>query len=103
MDRFAPALYAAGLRGTLGKGYRSQAVRDAIVEHHGLYLAGLGGSGALLSRCIIAAEVIAYPDLGPEAVYRFEVRDFPAIVANDAHGGDVYSDAKARYRINAKP
>jgi fumarate hydratase subunit beta len=101
MDRFAPALYAAGLRGTLGKGYRSQAVRDAIVEHRGLYLAALGGSGALLSRCIVAAEVIAYADLGPEAIYRFEVRDFPAIVANDAHGGDVYTDAKAEYRIEA--
>ena len=101
MDRYAPALYAAGLRATLGKGFRSAAVRAALVEHGGLYLAALGGSGALLSRCIVAASVIAYDELGPEAIYRFEVRDFPAIVANDAHGGDVYVEAKARYRISS--
>jgi fumarate hydratase subunit beta len=97
MDRYAPALYAAGLRATLGKGYRAQSVRDAITQHRGLYLAALGGSGALLSRCIVSAEVIAYPELGPEAIYRFEVRDFPAIVANDAHGGDVYEAARAEF------
>ena len=100
MDRYAPALYAAGLRVTLGKGYRSPAVRRAIVEHHGLYLAALGGSGALLSRCVIASDVIAYPDLGPEAVHRLEVRDFPAIVVNDAYGGDAYEQARDKFRID---
>jgi fumarate hydratase subunit beta len=101
MDRYAPALYAAGLRATVGKGFRSPEVRAAIVEQRGLYLAALGGSGALLSRCIVAAEVIAYPELGPEAIYRFDVRDFPAVVANDAYGGDVYVDAKAQYRLDS--
>ena len=95
MDPYAPALYAAGIRVTMGKGRRSQAVRDALVEHGGVYLAAIGGAGALLSRCITEAEVIAYPDLGPEAVRRLVVEDFPAIVANDAHGADIYRQARA--------
>lgn len=98
MDRYAPALYAAGLRGTIGKGYRSQAVRDAIVTHRGVYFAAIGGSGALLSRRITSSEVIAYPELGPEAIYRFVVQDFPAVVVNDAHGGDLYEQAREQYR-----
>jgi fumarate hydratase subunit beta len=98
MDRYAPALHAAGLRATIGKGYRSQAVRDALVEHRGLYLAAVGGSGALLSRRIVAAEVVAYPDLGPEAIYRLTVRDFPVIVVNDAHGADLYEQSRQTYR-----
>lgn len=99
MDRYAPTLYAAGLRATIGKGYRSAAVRAALVEHRGLYLAAIGGSGALLSRRIVGAEIIAYAELGAEAIYRLEVRDFPVIVANDAHGGDVYEDARNAYRV----
>jgi fumarate hydratase subunit beta len=98
MDRFTPALYAAGLRATIGKGYRSREVRDALVTHRGVYLAAVGGSGALLRSRIHAAEVVAYADLGPEAIYRLEVRDFPAIVVNDAHGGDLYEDARHAYR-----
>lgn len=99
MDRFAPALYAAGVRATIGKGYRTAPVRDAIVEHKGLYLAAIGGSGALLSQRIASSSVVAYEELGPEAIYRLDVRDFPAIVVNDAHGADLYQDARATWQI----
>jgi fumarate hydratase subunit beta len=95
MDSYAPALYAAGIRATMGKGRRSQAVRDAMSEHGGVYLAAIGGAGALLSRCIREAEIIAYPELGPEAVRRLVVDDFPAVVANDAYGADIYELARA--------
>jgi fumarate hydratase subunit beta len=101
MDRFTPALYAAGLRATIGKGYRSREVRDALVAHRGVYLAAVGGSGALLRSRIHAAEVVAYADLGAEAIYRLEVHDFPAIVVNDAHGADVYEIAQRTYRLDA--
>lgn len=90
MDAFAPALYRAGIRATIGKGPRSDEVRGAIAECNALYLAAVGGAGALLSSRIKDSEVIAYPDLGPEAVRRLEVEDFPAIVINDAHGADLY-------------
>jgi fumarate hydratase subunit beta len=95
MDVYAPALYAAGIRATMGKGRRSQAVRNCLVEHCAVYLAAIGGAGALLSRCIVEVETIAYADLGPEAVRRLVVRDFPAIVANDAHGADIYEMARS--------
>jgi len=100
MDRYAPALYAAGVRATIGKGYRTAPVRDAIVEHKALYLAAIGGSGALLSQRIVSAEIVAYAELGPEAIYRLTVRDFPAIVVNDAHGADLYQDARATWRVD---
>jgi fumarate hydratase subunit beta len=100
MDRYAPALYAAGLRATIGKGYRSLAVREAIARHTGVYLAALGGSGALLSRRIRAAQVVAYPDLGPEAIYRLEVERFPVVVVNDAHGSDLYAQAREEWRTD---
>lgn len=100
MDRYAPALYAAGLRATIGKGYRTEPVRAALREFHGVYLAAVGGSGALLSKRIVSVRVVAFDDLGPEAIYRLEVSAFPVIVVNDAHGGDLYRDAQARYRID---
>jgi fumarate hydratase subunit beta len=93
MDSFAPALYRAGVRATIGKGGRSQTVRDAMVEFGGLYLAAVGGAGALLSQCISEAEIIAYEDLGPEAVRRLVVKDFPAVVVNDTQGNDLYEMA----------
>lgn len=93
MDSFAPALYRAGVRATIGKGARSQTVREAIVEFGGLYLAAVGGAGALLSDCIREAEVIAYADLGPEAVRRLVVEGFPAVVVNDTAGNDLYEMA----------
>lgn len=99
MDRYTPMLYAAGLRATIGKGYRNRDVRDAIVQHRGVYLAAIGGSGALLSRRIVKAEVVAYDDLGPEAIYRFVVSGFPAVVVNDAHGNDLYESSREQFRV----
>lgn len=97
MDPYTPRLLAAGVRGMIGKGYRGAEVREAIVRHRAVYFGAVGGSGALLARRITAADVVAYEDLGPEAIYRLTVVDFPAIVVNDCHGGDLYQDAMARY------
>lgn len=99
MDSYVPRLLAAGLKGMIGKGSRSQKVRDAIKEHKAVYFAAIGGAAALISKTIIKAEVIAYEDLGPEAIYRLEVESFPAIVANDIYGGDLYQEGKTKYRI----
>ena len=99
MDPYAPALYALGLKATIGKGPRGPAVRNAMIQHRAVYLAAVGGAGALISRTIEHAEIIAYPDLGPEAIYRMQVRDFPCIVINDIHGGDLYEEGKNTYRI----
>ncbi|MBU6415131.1 Fe-S-containing hydro-lyase [Patescibacteria group bacterium] len=90
MDAYTPRLLQEGLKGMIGKGFRSEAVRQAIVEHHGVYFAAIGGIGALISKCVKKAEVIAYPELGAEAVLKLEVEDFPAIVINDIHGNDWY-------------
>ena len=89
MDRFAPALYRLGLRGTIGKGGRGPEVRQVLQECGAVYFAALGGAGALLARCVRSAEVVAYEDLGPEAIRRLTVEDFPAIVAYDSRGGAV--------------
>jgi fumarate hydratase subunit beta len=98
MDPFAPALMAAGMRGMIGKGSRARAVRDAIIEYDGVYLAAVGGAGALIAKSIVGAKVVAYEDLGPEAVYELTVRDFPAVVINDTAGGDLYEMGVERYR-----
>jgi len=90
MDPFSPVLVARGLRAMIGKGYRSEEVRKALREHGAVHLSALGGAGALLSRHIRRAEVVAYEDLGTEAIRRLEVVDFPAIVAYDAAGNSVY-------------
>jgi fumarate hydratase subunit beta len=92
MDAYAPTLIAHGLKGMIGKGKRNDSVREAMAEHKAVYFAAIGGAGALMARSILSAEVIAYPELGPEAVRRMEVKDFPLIVANDAHGGDLYEE-----------
>ncbi len=97
MDKYAPALLDLGLKGMIGKGKRSQAVRDAIVRNGAVYLAAVGGAGALLSRSIVASEVIAYEDLGTEAIRRLEVRDFPVIVVMDARGNNLYETAIQEY------
>ncbi len=91
MDAFTPMLFAHGLKATLGKGYRGQTVRDAMVQYGAIHLATLGGAGALLSRHITASEIVAYEDLGTEAIRRLTFRDFPAIVAYDIHGNSVYN------------
>jgi fumarate hydratase subunit beta len=94
MDPYTPTILAQGVRAVIGKGSRSQAVKDALREHGAVYLAAVGGAAALIAQSIKAAEVIAFPDLGAEAVLRLRVEDFPAIVVNDTVGGDLYLEAK---------
>jgi len=90
MDAFSPALIAKGLRAMVGKGYRGAEVRDALKKYGAVHLSTIGGAGALLSKHIVSAEVIAYEDLGTEAVRKLQVVDFPAIVAYDCDGNSVY-------------
>jgi fumarate hydratase subunit beta len=97
MDKFTPKLLELGLKGTIGKGYRGQAVKDALRQHKGVYLGAIGGAGAVLSRFVTKLEVVAYEDLGTEAIRRLEVAGFPAIVLNDCHGGDLYQDGQKAY------
>lgn len=92
MDRYTPSLLDLGLKGMIGKGRRSQAVIDAIVRNGAVYFAAVGGAGALLSRSIVSSEVIAYDDLGTEAIRRLEVKDFPVIVVVDAKGNNLYDN-----------
>jgi fumarate hydratase subunit beta len=98
MDSFTPRLLAAGLKGMIGKGSRSPQVREAIKKHRAIYFAAIGGAGALIARSIKGVEMVAYEDLGPEAIRRLTVEDLPAIVVNDIYGGDLYEEGKARYR-----
>jgi fumarate hydratase subunit beta len=102
MDKFTPALLAIGLKGTIGKGYRGQPVKDALKQHRAVYFGSIGGAGAVLSEFVKKAEVVAYQDLGTEAIRRLEVEGFPAIVLYDSHGGDLYQDGQKVYaRENA--
>ena len=97
MDKYAPTLLDLGLGGMIGKGKRSQAVKDAIVRNDAVYFAAVGGAGALLSKCIKKAEVIAYDDLGTEAIRRLEVENLPAIVVIDCQGTNLYETAIKEY------
>jgi fumarate hydratase subunit beta len=97
MDPYTPELIAAGLRAMIGKGARSQAVREAIRRYKAVYFAATGGAGALISRCILSAETVAYPELGSEAIRRLKVKDFPVIVVNDINGSDLYEEGVVRY------
>ena len=97
MDKYAPTLLDMGLKGMIGKGKRSQEVKDAIVRNGAIYFAAVGGAGALLSRSIIASEVIAFDDLGTEAIRKLEVREFPVILVMDAAGNDLYETAICQY------
>jgi fumarate hydratase subunit beta len=97
MDAYAPLLMQRGLKGMIGKGLRTPVVKDAMREHTAVYFAATGGAGALLAKSIVGNEVIAWPELGAEAVARLEVKDFPAIVVNDCHGGDLYEEGRKRY------
>ena len=97
MDKYAPTLLDLGLKGMIGKGKRSQAVKDAIVRNKAVYFAAIGGAGALLSQRIKSSEVIAYDDLGTEAIRRLEVEDFPVIVVIDSEGTDLYEQAAKKY------
>ncbi len=98
MDKYAPYLLERGLKGMIGKGPRGPEVKDAIRKHKAVYFAAIGGAGAFISKTIKKAEVIAYPELGTEAVMRLEVEDFPAFVVNDVHGGDLYEMGVEEYR-----
>ncbi len=98
MDSYSPRLIEAGLRGMIGKGNRSKPVRDAIVKCKAVYFAATGGAAALISKSIKKAEVVAYEDLGAEAIRRLEVVDFPCIVAQDCHGQNYYEIGVAKYR-----
>ena len=97
MDSFAPKLIELGLRGMIGKGNRSQAVIDAMKQHKAVYFGATGGAGALIAKRIKKAEIVAYPDLGPEAIRRLEVEDFPVTVVNDTKGNDLYVEGIKRY------
>ncbi len=98
MDKYTPALLDLGLLGMVGKGRRSPAVREAVIRNHAVYFAAVGGAGALLSKSIKAAEVIAYEDLGTEAIRKLWVEDFPVIVCMDAQGTDLYETAAESFR-----
>jgi fumarate hydratase subunit beta len=98
MDPYAPKLIAHGLKGMIGKGPRGEQVVEAMKRHAAVYFGAVGGAAALIARAIVRAEVVAYEDLGPEAIRRLEVRDLPVIVAQDAHGGDLFREGVERYR-----
>ena len=98
MDKYAPSLLDLGLKGMIGKGKRSKEVQEAIVRNQAVYFAAVGGAGALLSKCIKKSEVIAYDDLGTEAIRKLEVENFPVIVVIDSQGNNLYETAIEDYR-----
>jgi len=98
MDMYTPRLLAAGMRAMIGKGNRSPEVREAIQKYKAVYFVAIGGAGALLAQSIKKVEVIAYEDLGTEAIHLLTVENFPAIVANDIYGEDLFEQGKAKYR-----
>jgi len=98
MDIYTPRLLSAGVKAMIGKGSRSMEVREAIQKYKAIYLIATGGAGALLAQSIKKATVVAYDDLGPEAIRMLTVDDFPAIVANDIYGNDLFEQGRAKYR-----
>ena len=98
MDPYAPRLMEIGMKGMIGKGNRSQSVIDAMVKYKSIYFAAIGGAGALVARSIKKVEIIAYEDLGPEAIRKMEVEDFQAVVVNDIYGNDVYKEGMNKYK-----
>jgi fumarate hydratase subunit beta len=99
MDMYTPLLIECGLKGMIGKGARSPEVVKALAEHKAVYFAAVGGAGALISRSIKSAKLIAYESLGAEALMELRVENFPAVVANDIHGGDLYKEGFLKYRL----
>ncbi len=97
MDAYAPKLLSLGLRGMIGKGYRQESVKEAIQKYFGVYFGAIGGAGAYIGRCVQECEVIAFDDLGPEAIRRLKVKDFPLTVIVDAYGNDLYEIGRKRY------
>ncbi len=98
MDAYTPKLLSRGLKGMIGKGSRSPEVLDSIKENKAIYFAAVGGAAALISKCIKKCEVVAYPELGPEAIHRLEVEDLPVIVVNDVVGRDLYKQGVEIYK-----
>ena len=99
MDKYAPSLLDLGLKGMIGKGARNKEVVDAIVRNKGVYLVAIGGAAALIAESIKSEEILCYEDLGTEAVRRYEVEDFPCIVAIDSNGNNVYETEPPKYRV----
>ncbi len=102
MDLYAPKLIALGLKGMVGKGKRSPDVIKALKQYNSVYFAAVGGAAALISKSIKKCQVVAYPELGPEAIYRLEVESFPVIVVNDTLGGDLYEEGTKKFAIRLK-
>lgn len=102
MDPYAPILIAKGLKGMIGKGVRNQDVKEAIKRYQAVYFAATGGAGALISKAIKRTDIVAYEDLGTEAIRRMQVKDFPAIVVNDIYGNDLYEEGRNRYKKSGK-
>jgi len=98
MDAYAPALIEKGLKGMIGKGMRSESVKDAMKKHQAVYFAATGGAGALLAKKVKRAEIVAYEDLGPEAIRKLEVEKFPVIIINDVRGNDLYIEGEKKYK-----
>jgi len=99
MDPYAPTLIENGLKGMIGKGERTRPVVDAMKTHCAVYFAATGGAAALISKSIVSSEIVAYEDLGAEAIRKLEVKDFPLIVAQDCHGGNVYVEGQKKYAL----
>ena len=99
MDSYSPTLIKHGQKGMIGKGKRNQAVKDACKEHKAVYFGATGGAGALIAKAIKSAKVIAYEELGPEAIRELEVEDFPVTVINDTYGNDLYEMGRAKYEV----
>ena len=99
MDKYTPRLLDLGLAGMIGKGKRTDAVKEAAKRNGAIYMVAVGGVGALLSKAILSSTVVAYEDLGTEAIRRLEVKDFPVIVALDTAGNDLYKEAVEEFRV----
>lgn len=98
MDMYTPTLLTHGLKAMIGKGARNQSVRDALAETKGVYFAATGGAAAMLAKRVVSCEVVAYDDLGCEAIRRLEVKDLPLVVINDCHGHDFYEESIAKWK-----
>jgi len=98
MDKYTPKLHELGLKGTIGKGWRGTEVKEALKRFKAVYFAAYGGTAALLSRYIKSSEIIAYEDLGPEAIRKLYFEDFPVLVANDIYGGDVFEQGQKKFK-----
>lgn len=102
MDAYTPTLISLGLKGMIGKGSRTPEVKEAMKKYGAVYFAAVGGAAALIAKRIKKAEIIAYPELGPEAIHLLEVEDLPVIVVNDAHGGDLYQEGVEKYCLQER-